>query len=608
MKRLCFIYLTSVLTAWAHNAPSPLMHWDCQKKFLKDGELVAQKGFNLKINSPLPEQKVAGIPSLGNPGKEAWIASQKVSKLQMPELALTVSSWISVDKAIPTGGIVGYFQDNGNSESGWVLGYDKEHFSIGLASAGNQRMTYLQGKTKYQTGKLYHVAATYDGSELRLYVNGKLDASSKDQTGAIRYPDQARLALAGYVDSNENFPHTGTIREVYIYDLCATDEGIAHEFDHGKSMTKESLKPTLAFEHEAPPFLQMATQNSIGVNWATTLPSTGTLFWGETAECKNTIPVTELDKFHHMTITGLQPDTQYFYRTESISQSGNVLKTNVSTFETAPEADSPIAFAIISDTQGNPKVAHKMATYAWAQRPDFLVIPGDLTSTGTDHTHWTEHFFPSMDVLIKRVPMYPVLGNHERNAHWYYDYMNLPDPEYYYTFHYGPAQFFMIDSNKKCTPGSEQYEWLEKELKKSQAKWKMIVHHHPVYSSDANDYGDLWKTNKSSRGDMNVRAMSKLYDQYGVDVVFNGHIHSYERTWQVKEGKVVQRGGIQYFVTGGGGGPLEEAGPSRPKFQNTVKKGHHYAMVRINGDVFEFQAYDEQGKLFDSLRYTRQQK
>ena len=554
--------------------------------------------------------RVAGIPSLVNSGKQAYVPNKDVSAASLPVKDLTLSAWASVDQPLQYGGLVGFFQDNGSQESGWVLGYNESNFYFALASEKTKKLTYLTGKTNYEPGKIYHVVGTYDGSTMNLYVNGVLDATSKAQSGKIYYPKQAKLAVGGYVDQNENFPLAGTLREAYVYDIVATAKGVAHRFEHGEKLaaTPAKVQVKVPFEFEAKPFLQMATTTSMGVNWATTQKANGNLFWGETAKCEKSTRGSKNTKFHQLRIKGLKPDTQYFYRTETDSEDGMKLTSEISTFETAPTEKSPIAFAVLSDTQGNPAVANKMATFAWAQRPDFLVIPGDLTDTGTVHDHWTKQFFPSMDVLIKRVPMYPVLGNHERNAHWYYDYMNLPAPEYYYTFHYGPAQFFMIDSNKKCGPGSEQYKWLQTELKKSTAQWKMIVHHHPVYSSDANDYGDLWKQNRSTRGDPNVRAMSKLYDRYGVDVVFNGHIHSYERTWQMLDGKVVQRGGIQYFVTGGGGGSLEEAGPSRPKFQNTVKHGHHFSMVRINGDIFEFQAYDIDGKLFDSLRYDRKKR
>ena len=56
------------------------------------------------------------------------------------------------------------------------------------------------------------------------------------------------------------------------------------------------------------------------------------------------------------------------------------------------------------------------------------------------------------------------------------------------------------------------------------------------------------------------------------------------------------------MITGGGGGGLETPGPSRPFFENTVRRGHHYIMIRINGRVLEMQAYDLEGILFDTLR------
>ncbi|MCK5944571.1 MAG: metallophosphoesterase family protein [Planctomycetes bacterium] len=318
--------------------------------------------------------------------------------------------------------------------------------------------------------------------------------------------------------------------------------------------------------------------------------------------CTERIASDRMKDIHQIRISGLKAGTQYFYRALSSSGEGATVESETRTFETAPNADEPIAFAVISDTQGNPPVASKMAGFAWSQRPDFLLHPGDLTETGSRKDHWTHEFFPSMEELISRVPIFPVLGNHEQNAHWYYDYMALPEPEYYYTFTYGPAQFFMLDGNKRVGPDSEQYLWLEKELAASTAQWKFVCHHQPVYSSDENDYGNLWKKNTSSRGDMNVRQLATLYDKYGIDIVFNGHIHSYERTWPLREGRATSPGnGTVYMVTGGGGGGLETPGPIRPFFQNTVKRGHHFCYVAVNGKTLELKAYDLEGRLFDTL-------
>jgi 3',5'-cyclic AMP phosphodiesterase CpdA len=283
---------------------------------------------------------------------------------------------------------------------------------------------------------------------------------------------------------------------------------------------------------------------------------------------------------------------------------GQSLETGVLTFQTAAPRGTPIAFAILSDTQDNPTVSAKLSEHIWEQRPGFLVHPGDLTGTGSRKGDWTEEFFPGMNGLLGRVTMYPVLGNHEQDARHYYKYMSLPQPEYYYSFSQGDADFFMLDTNRNVAPDSEQYEWLDQALRKSDARWKFVVHHHPPYSSDENDYGDTWK-GRGTRGDVRARKLATLYDKYGVDLVLNGHIHSYERTWPVEGGRVVDDGGVIYTITGGGGGGLETPGPSRPSFNNTVRRGHHYCMVRVNGDTLEFFAYDLDNRLFDHMRIDK---
>ena len=198
-----------------------------------------------------------------------------------------------------------------------------------------------------------------------------------------------------------------------------------------------------------------------------------------------------------------------------------------------------------------------------------------------------------------------MLGNHEQNAQNYFDYVSLPDPEFYYTYTFGNTQFFMIDSNRKVDPQSDQYRWLDKELSRSKATWKFVCHHHPPFSSDENDYGDLWKTNRGTRGDTRVRQLVDLYERHRVDFVWNGHIHSYERTWPLRSGRAVNNDGPIYMITGGGGGSLETPGPIRPFYQNTVRRGHHYAMVRINGSRLEIQAYDIENRLFDTITISK---
>ncbi|MGC6489218.1 MAG: metallophosphoesterase, partial [Planctomycetota bacterium] len=509
-------------------------------------------------------------------------------------------------------------QDNGNAEAGWVLGYDEQHFTFGLASQGaddgDGRMTYLKGKTRYDEGRYYHVCATYDGAVMRLYVNGALDAEARDQSGPILYPAHAPLVLGGYKDRDEDYKLHGRVRSVRLFDETAKAAAVKDMFAHGAQLTQAAPHVALDPNHEwlVHPYLQWATTTGMTVRWETTRPSTSVVHWADKVEWVGPKDRREptfanqqvqdgTHRLHEVRIDGLEPDTAYYYRVQSVDDLGRELWGEVLSFQTAPGADTPFAFAVISDTQGNPKVSGRVAEHAWGLRPNFLLHPGDLVSTGTVKQQWLEHFFSSMKPLLERVALFPVLGNHERDARFYYDYMSLPDPEYYYTFEYGNAQFFMLDSNRKVAPGSEQYAFLERELKRSKAEWKIVCYHHPAYTSDENDYGNTWY-GPSTRGDLRTRELVPLFDRYGVDIVWNGHIHSYERTWPLRGDRATRPGGgTVYMITGGGGGGLELAGPIRPFFQNTVKHGHHFCYVAVNGKTLEMKAYDLEGRLFDTL-------
>ena len=570
---------TPLNSALAHDGPDPIAHWILNRKSIEQNRLQARLGPDGKFmgNFEVHEDPMGQSVMLAGQGSGIMLAENYTSaKNSLPAGPFTVSAWCSVNSRQKWGSIISLLQDNGGEESGWILGYSDKRFYFGLATTGandgDGKMTYLSGETAFNTGQLYHVVGVFDGKQMELYVNGKLDGTSNEQHGSILYPKSAPLTLGLYLDDNERYSHHGLIRDVALYNLAAKPQWVEKEFRNNEKLasyrTTASEKQKLVVE----PYLQMATQTSITVSWETAIPALGKVRVGEAAGEGEWVEGKPGKLVHHVDLTDLKPETQYFYEVQYQDENGKFLPGPAATFQTASRTETPYAFAIISDTQGNPKVSGKIAEMAWAQRPNFLVHPGDLVSTGTDDSHWTQHFFASMKPLISRVPFYPVLGNHEMNARNYYDYMKLPAPEYFYEFQYGNAHFFMLDSNKKLDSESEQYQWLDQALSKSTAQWKFAVHHHPPYSSDENDYGNLWKTNRSTRGDLRARQLTQLYDKHNVDIVFNGHIHSYERTWPIYEGKVTRPDrGTVYMITGGGGGGLETPGPFRPFFQNNVK-------------------------------------
>ena len=598
----------------AHKGPDPVAHWTFASRTVENNVVKAHVGPDGKLGGRtqvVTDESGESLKFTGW-GSECVVAGdlKEVSEI-LPKDAMTVSAWVTIEERKPWGGIIGTFQDNGLAEKGWVLGYNDGNFYIGLATKGaddgDGMMTYLAGQTKYELKRWYHVAAVYDGQELKLYVNGKLDATTKEQSGSILYPESAPVVIGAYRDVNENNLHRGQIREVSIYDLAAKDAWVAQEFAHDQQLVAMRVSEDKSGDIDLviKPYLQFGTQNSMTVMWQTSQSGNAVVHYGETAECKQKLEATGDNLIHEVRLANLEPEQLYFYRTETFTQSGDSVLSDCYTFTTAVKQETPFAFAVIGDTQGNPEVCAKLCKLAWAQRPSFVMHAGDLVDTGTNDSNWTQHFFPGMEELICRVPLFPVLGNHEQDARNYYDYMSLPEPEYFYEYRYGNAHFFMIDSNRKVHPGSEQYQWLEEKLASSNSKWKFVCHHHPPYSSDENDYGDLWQTSKSTHGDVRIRDLLPLYEKYGVDIVWNGHIHSYERTWPVQAGAAKEKDAPIYMVTGGGGGGLETPGPVRPFFQNHVRHGHHYVMVHINGGTLEFRAYTLDDRMFDTYRLTK---
>ena len=615
MMRVLAVLTVSVLlfaSASAHEGPDPAARWVCSPDYLQGHTLKAHIGPDAVLRGrPRFVDDEFGTSLAFRPGMECVVSSnwQDIAD-RLPDEALTVAAWVSVDEPEEWGGIVGTIEDNGDTERGWLLGYHNNRFSFALASQGaddgNGKLTYLQSTSTWEPGRLYHVCGVYDGKTMQLFVNGRCEASGTEQSGPLRYPSSGPFVLGAYRDENEHHPLRGRLREVRIYSEAARPAWVQAGFEREYRLTALAAAVQAdAGTFVVAPYLQLGTRTSMTVMWRTGQPATSTVFYGADDTVPEQIASDELRTIHQVTLSGLKPHTQYFYSVQSKTEDGQVISSDVSTFTTAVDQDTSFAFAVFGDTQKNPTVSKQLAELAWGQRPSFLIHVGDLVDTGTRDTDWTEEFFPGMRPLIDRVPFYPVLGNHERNARNYFDYMALPEPEYYYTFTYGNTQFFMIDSNRNVQPGSEQYEWLEEALGASQATWKIVCHHHPPYSSDENDYGDLWKQSRSTRGDLRVRKLVKLYEEYGVDIVWNGHIHSYERTWPLKEGRAVTRNGTIYMITGGAGGGLEWAGPYRSWFQHTVRHGHHYCMVYVNGPRLDIKAWDLDGYLFDMLSLNK---
>lgn len=530
------------------------------------------------------------------------------NKAILPTREFTASAWVSIAETQPWGSVLGCVQDNGDDEHGWVLGYDNNVFSFGLATKGaddgNGKLTYLKGKTTIVPNKWYHVAAMYDGTTMRLYVNGKLESESKDQSGEILYPKTAPFTIGCFKDKDEQHPMNGTLLEVKLYGRAVDPTTFVNEAAAGAKLLGWEPPVDKTQRFVAKPYLQFGTKTGMTVMWETSQPGQG---WIEYTEAlpfdQKTNPAT-IGTMHEIRIEGLKPETQYLYRVHTTASDGTELVGDTLTMQTAVNDNSPFMFVAIGDTQKNLPVIQKLQDFAFSLRPNLEIHLGDIVDEGPNKQEWVKELLPGSWTLMSRVPMYPAIGNHEKNHSLYYQYISTPDPEYYYTYTYGNAQYFSIDTNKPVDPESEQYKWLDAELGKSKATWKFVYHHHPVYSSDEDDFGDTYK-GKSTWGEPRYRVLTGLFEKHNVDIDFNGHVHSYERTWPLRGGKVDEDRGVIYLTTGGGGGGLESAAPSRNWFTQRVYRGHHITSVMINGKHLVLQAFDLEGRLFDTMEIRK---
>jgi hypothetical protein len=98
----------------------------------------------------------------------------------------------------------------------------------------------------------------------------------------------------------------------------------------------------------------------------------------------------------------------------------------------------------------------------------------------------------------------------------------------------------------------------------------------------------------------------KLYEKHNVDVVFNGHIHVYERTWPIRAGRVDQKSGVIYVTSGGGGGKLEDFAPTPAFFKQEFRSDYHFCYVTVHNGTFNLKAVDHEGRLFDQFTLKKE--
>lgn len=523
----------------------------------------------------------------------------------IPRDAFTYELWLNHHVNRPVCAMLAIRGREPGSPIPFCIGFrDWESFVVMQGAEGNE--VQLRSKLKDYGGfkqRWVHLVVTYDGHTPIMYVNGQQVAQGHMHDEELAWPSPAELELSAYMQ-NEPFMEIGNlIHAARVHDTALEPAMVTSRFEELKELVENGkLYPGL-FHYTAGPCLNYVTENSISLAWETDRDASATIEWGPTAELGNAVEIKMPSRLHDYTIEGLDPAKPYFYRIRSTEPSGESIETGLLTFMTAVPKGQPFRFAVLGDTESRPHVNDRLAKQIWGERPSFVVNLGDLTDAGeTAHRYeWTHEYFVGMTQLISRIPILAVPGNGESDLHWFKHYHNYPGEENYYKFQYGDAAFFMLDSNRRqeeFKPGGVQYQWLEKQLAACDAKWKFVCHHHATFTSEENDYGDSWKET-SQFGDQFVREIVPLYEKYHVDIAMFGHLHLYERSHPIREGKVNLESGTIHLLAGGGGGNLEDFAPTPAFFSAKTHRGHHYVTFEVLGDSLSMRMFDADGKVKD---------
>ncbi len=256
-----------------------------------------------------------------------------------------------------------------------------------------------------------------------------------------------------------------------------------------------------------------------------------------------------------------------------------------------PNKPGSLKFAAIGDngTGDTPQydVARQMVTAHATFGFDLVIMLGDNMYGGQSPQDFVQKFEkPYAELLAAGVKFQASLGNHDRPENVSYKFYNMGGQRYY-TYARNNVRFFVIDSTQV---DPKQLEWLEGALRDAKEDWKIPYFHHPLYS-DAARHG--------SSVDLRV-LLEPLFTKYGVNVVFSGHDHVYER---IKPQK-----GIYYFVSGSAG--QLRKGNMRPDDETAAyfDQDQSFMLLEVAGDDMFFQVISRTGKTVDSGVIHRQAK
>jgi acid phosphatase type 7 len=292
-------------------------------------------------------------------------------------------------------------------------------------------------------------------------------------------------------------------------------------------------------------------------------------------------------------LTGLKPGKRYSYRILR----GKERVSDDFEFRATPRDASTFRFAVMGDFGAGTKGQMQVAKLLEKSPAELVLLTGDLIYGRGEEEHYDKRFFEPYRRSLRRMTFWPALGNHDVGTKdgaallAIFDVpMNGPaglQPGRNYSFDYGNAHIVSIDSNASARVLQDVIgPWMERDLKASRQPWKFVFFHHPPYSSAA--HGENTKTKNT---------LVPIFQRAGVDIVFCGHDHSYERTKSME--------GVIYVVSGNGGQRLYEHKNPHDYTAKFYNAKHGLTEVEIEGGKLVLRHVNVDGEEIDRLELTK---
>jgi len=295
---------------------------------------------------------------------------------------------------------------------------------------------------------------------------------------------------------------------------------------------------------------------------------------------------------HQAHLCGLAPATTYSYQVGGTDPYTNTPHwSDVFTFHTAPDItanpDAEVAFGFVGDSRGGYDIWQQLVGVIAARAPDLILYSGDAVTLGLTQYEWDD-FYATAQPLLATVPMIYAEGNHEANAVNFFSQIALPNDQQNYGIDYGYAHVTVANDSP---PDPDDLQgavraFIQQDFAASaSARWKLLMHHQPMWSASTMHGSNL----------MLQQLWQPLVDQYGIDLVLNGHDHDYEVTYPML-GQVVQATnatGTVYVVAGGAGAELYENGQGY--WTQYSEMTYSAAIIDVRRDQMTMDAFRQDG-------------